>query len=184
MVVSQGYIYQRNIQGDIIRIFNNEGELVGEYAYDAYGNHTIITDVDGIASINPFRYRGYYFDEETKFYYLNSRYYDPETGRFISPDSIEYLDPNSINGLNLYVYCGNNPIMYVDPTGHFLISTAVALGFWIGLGIGAIAGATAGGIIAYNIAKDNGINGWGLFGVTMLGIVGGGIIGGAIGAAV
>ena len=59
-------------------------------------------------------------DFETGLYYLNSRYYDPEVGRFISPDDISYLDPDSINGLNLYVYCSNNPVMYYDPTGHWL----------------------------------------------------------------
>jgi RHS repeat-associated protein len=76
-----------------------------------------------IGHINPFRYRGYYYDEETQLFYCNSRYYSPELCRWISPDSIEYLDPSSINGLNLYCYCLNNPIMYVDPTGHFAIST-------------------------------------------------------------
>ena len=66
--------------------------------------------------------------EETGLYYCSSRYYDPEVGRWISPDSIEYLDPESINGFNLYAYCLNNPVMYVDSTGHFAIST-----FLIGL---------------------------------------------------
>ena len=71
-----------------------------------------------VALENPFRYRGYYYDVETKLYYLMTRYYDPETGRFISMDSVEYLNPNSINGLNLYSYCGNNPIMYSDENGN------------------------------------------------------------------
>ena len=61
--------------------------------------------------------RGYYYDTETKLYYLKSRYYDPEVGRFISVDGIEYLDPETINGLNLYAYCGNNPVMNVDSNG-------------------------------------------------------------------
>ena len=76
---SKEYIYQRNIQGDIIGIFDNNGNQVGGYNYDGYGNHTITLDVDGIASLNPFRYRGYFYDNETHLYYLNSRYYDPET---------------------------------------------------------------------------------------------------------
>ena len=72
---------------------------------------------------------------------------------------------------------------YVDPSGHFLISTAVAVGFWIGLAVGAVAGATAGGIIAYNAATDSGAEGWDLFGLTVLGAVGGGLLGGVAGAA-
>ena len=84
-----------------------------------------------IGQLNPFRYKGYYYDDETGLFYCNSRYYNPEWGRWISPDSIEYLDPESINGLNLYCYCMNNPIMYANPSGHFgilatlLISTLV-----------------------------------------------------------
>ncbi len=74
-------------------------------------------DTDGIATLNPFRYRSYYFDEETGLYYLQTRYYDPELGRFISADSIEYLDPETLGGLNLYAYCGSNPVMAVDSTG-------------------------------------------------------------------
>ena len=74
-------------------------------------------NTDGIATLNPFRYRSYYFDEETGLYYLQSRYYDAELGRFISADSIEYLDPETIGGLNLYAYCGNNPVMGYDPEG-------------------------------------------------------------------
>ena len=130
------FIYERNILGDIVRIHNSEtGTIVGEYAYDSYGNHSIIKDVDGIATLNPFRYRGYFFDSESNLYYLNSRYYDPEVGRFISPDIISILDETKgqINGLNLYCYCRNNPIMYADPTGHFAIST-----FLISLAIGAL----------------------------------------------
>lgn len=72
--------------------------------------------------MNPFRYRGYYYDTETKLYYLQTRYYDPETGRFLNMDSIDYADPENLNGLNLYAYCNNNPVMYVDPTGHFVMA--------------------------------------------------------------
>ena len=80
-----------------------------------------------IAKLNPFRYRGYYYDTETGLYYLNSRYYDPSVGRFINADDISYIRPTDINGLNLFAYCGNNPVMYTDPDGTFIISLIVGL---------------------------------------------------------
>lgn len=95
-----------------------------KYVYDAWGNHAVldadgndIDDAEHIGNLNPFRYRGYYYDAETGLYYLQTRYYDPETGRFISQDSIEYADPTTVNGLNLYAYCLNNPIKFVDYSG-------------------------------------------------------------------
>ena len=97
------YYYIKNLQGDIIKIVGEDGTVYGEYSYDAWGNCTIVTDKSGIAPLNPFRYRGYYYDAETGLYYLQTRYYDPTIGRFISPDSVDYLDPESINGLNLYL---------------------------------------------------------------------------------
>ena len=78
-----------------------------------------IGDAAHIGNRNPIRYRGYYYDTETGLYYLKSRYYDPETGRFITIDDISYLDPETINGLNLYAYCGNNPVMNIDPNGNW-----------------------------------------------------------------
>ncbi len=100
--------------------------MVAQYIYDAWGNHKVLdgngkadSNSDSIGHLNPFRYRGYFFDVETLLYYCNSRYYDPKTGRFISPDDISYLDPETIGGLNLYAYCQNNPAMYADPTGYF-----------------------------------------------------------------
>lgn len=125
------YLYRKNVQGDITHIYRKNGDRdlveVAHYAYDAYGNTEIVSETDKIGSLNPFRYRGYYFDIETKLYYLISRYYDPETCRFISADSIEYLDPETLGGLNLYAYCCNNPVMNVDPTGKFLLSFLAAL---------------------------------------------------------
>ena len=113
----QKYFYRKNLQGDIIGIYDSCWNLLGLYEYDAWGN--LLSQVGSeILNINPFRYRGYYYDAETGLYYLNSRYYDPETGRFISPDSLKYLDPTYNNGLNLYTYCGNNPVMHVDPNGY------------------------------------------------------------------
>ena len=131
------YYFRKNIFGDIIEVFASDGTSVASFVYDAYGK--VLTESGTMASKVPFRYRGYYYDQETRLYYLQSRYYDPATGRFISPDSIEYLAPAVIHGLNLYAYCGNNPVMGYDPEGTWDWST-----FWTGLGklitaIGAIA---------------------------------------------
>ena len=130
------YIYHKNIFGDIVAIYQGATK-VAEYAYDAYGRNFINVDIDGIATSNPFRYRGYYWDSDLSLYYLMSRYYDPATSRFINTDSLEYLDPESIHGLNLFAYCGNNPVMNVDPEGHVALSIiliAAAIGFAVSFG--------------------------------------------------
>ena len=115
--------------------------------------------------------------EETGLYYLQTRYYDPEIGRFISPDSIDYADPETINGLNLYVYCGNNPVMNVDPSGTF---------FWT-IFIGAIiAGALFGAISGGMSAVGNGQSFWAgaLVGALTGAVTGAALgLGGALGAA-
>ena len=119
------YIYRKDAQGNIIALLDGSGNVVVQYVYDAWGNHAVldangadITDVDHIGNLNPFRYRGYYYDTETGLYFLKTRYYDPETGRFITIDDISYIDPETINGLNLYAYCGNNPVMRTDENGN------------------------------------------------------------------
>ena len=111
------YIYHKNIFGDVTEIYDASGTLVGKYNYTAFGVCEITLDTNGIAAKNPIRYRGYYYDTETELYYLKYRYYDPELGRFMTIDGIDYIEPDTINGLNLYAYCGNNPIMAVDPNG-------------------------------------------------------------------
>ena len=113
------YLYERGARGDVVRIYDKSGSVAAEYAYDAYGNCEVLADAGGIASLNPFRYRGYYYDEETGLYYLNARYYDPSLGRFLSPDSLSYLDPSAAEGMNLFAYCQCDPVNKVDPTGHF-----------------------------------------------------------------
>jgi len=114
------YTYRKNLQGDITHILSGS-TVVAEYVYDAWGNHKIVTNTNGIADFNAVRYRGYYFDTEIELYYLKSRYYDPETGRFISPDDISILNKAKyiVNGLNLYSYCLNNPIKYTDKAGQW-----------------------------------------------------------------
>ena len=112
------YWYQKNMQGDVVRILNASGAEVVSYAYDAWGK---VLSVSGslsstVGAANPFRYRGYYYDTETGWYYLNTRYYDPNVGRFLSPDTI--LGANGgLLGYNLYAYCNNNPVMFADPSG-------------------------------------------------------------------
>ena len=110
--------------------------IVVKYKYDTWGNHAVLnadgTDCEsGIGVLNPFRYRGYYYDTETGLYYLKTRYYDPEVGRFVSRDSIEYADPETINGLNLYAYCGNNPVMSIDLLGTSWNSFWNSVGNWL-----------------------------------------------------
>ncbi|MDE6372888.1 MAG: glycohydrolase toxin TNT-related protein [Clostridia bacterium] len=114
--------YRKDVQGNIIALLDSNGAVVVKYVYDAWGNHAVLDAngkdvISGIGILNPFRYRGYYYDTETELYYLQTRYYDPELGRFISQDSVEYADPETVNGLNLYAYCVNNPVMGYDPNG-------------------------------------------------------------------
>jgi len=172
------YYYRKNIQGDVTHILDINGNVRGEYAYDAWGNHKIIVNEDGVADINPFRYRSYYFDSETNLYYLRSRYYDPETGRFVNADGISELDPETINGLNLYAYCVNNPIMFHDPAGR---------GFWDSLkklicGVGDFVVDNAVSVVQIAVGVALIATGVGAGLGTML-IIGGtlGMIGGAIG---
>jgi len=119
---------------DITGIYNEEYELIATYEYDSYGkvlsikdaNGNVITDQNHIANRNPFRYRSYYYDIETNLYYLNSRYYNPEWGRFLNADGIIGTNETYI-GYNLYAYCENDPIIYKDVKGDFLgaIGTAI-----------------------------------------------------------
>ena len=111
------YYFIKNLFGDILKVVDENYNIYAEYQYDIWGNCNIISNINNIANINPIRYRGYYYDNETNLYYLNSRYYDSFTHRFISIDSIEYMDFDTLGGLNLWTYCNNNPIMYVDPDG-------------------------------------------------------------------
>ena len=118
-----------------------------KYRYDAWGKCKVldatgaeITDNTHIGILNPFRYRSYYFDHGIGLYFLKTRYYDPEIGRFMTIDDLSYLDPESINGLNLYAYCGNNPVMYADPSGHrwhniIFESTVALIGAIVGMGV-------------------------------------------------
>ncbi|PWL93868.1 MAG: hypothetical protein DBY08_04205 [Clostridiales bacterium] len=114
------YYYIRNLQNDIVGILDSSGTQVVEYAYDTWGKLESVTGAmaETIGRENPLRYRGYYYDEETGFYYLQSRYYDPETGRFLNADET-VLTGQGITSGNMYAYCANNPVMNYDPSGCF-----------------------------------------------------------------
>ena len=150
------YFYRKDAQGNIMALLDNNGAVVVEYKYDAWGNHeaeVASEEYVALAEKNPFRYRSYYYDEETDLYYLQTRYYDPEVGRFLSQDDVSYLAPDNINGLNLYAYCSNNPVMNVDPTGRFVITISMLIGALV---VGAITGAVIGGIAGGVTAAING----------------------------
>ena len=109
------YYYVLNAQGDVVRIVDSSRNTVASYTYDPWGK--IISSSGTLANVNPLRYRGYYYDSETGFYYLQSRYYDPEIGRFINADSYASTDATGLLSTNMFAYCENNPVMRVDPTG-------------------------------------------------------------------
>ena len=153
------YFYKKDLLGNVTEILDTTGTTVVKYTYDAWGNHKVLNpngteniSTEFVGNINPIRYRSYYFDTETGLYYLQSRYYDPQTGRFISMDSIDYLDPETINGLNLYAYCLNNPIAFTDPSGH----SALLIGLLIFTGAMTLGGAIYGGVSAGMAGGDVG----------------------------
>ncbi|MFA5037703.1 MAG: RHS repeat-associated core domain-containing protein [Candidatus Izemoplasmatales bacterium] len=114
------YFYLTDLLGNIISILAEDGTEMVKYEYDAYGN--IINSPTGtLSTINPYTYRGYRYDTEIDMYYLNSRYYNPETGRFISSDGL-LGETDDIQSTNMYAYCANNPIANVDPTGFWVMS--------------------------------------------------------------
>ncbi len=156
------YLFIRDALNNVIAIIDSKSsKVITRYNYDAWGRHeirdennNIVVDLDGtiyneyvdtinefIGYINPIRYRGYFFDNETSLYYLNARYYNPKLGRFISLDTLSILDDTmgEINGLNLYMYCKDNPVMYADPSGCFAISLLV--GLFVSFAIGTAASA-------------------------------------------
>ena len=115
----------RNGQNDVTGIVDSTGVVVVKYSYDAWGKQLSVTDgagnpitnADHVGIINPIRYRGYYYETETGYYYLNSRYYNPEIGRFINSDGKMAGVGESIQGYNLFAYCFNNPVNLSDENG-------------------------------------------------------------------
>ena len=114
------YYYYKNVQGDITAIVDSAGQKVVEYTYDAWGK--VLSTTGSLASTigqsNPYRYRGYWYDSETGLYYLQSRYYDPQTGRFINADGFVSTGQGVLS-CNMFAYCENNPVCRVDAQGYF-----------------------------------------------------------------
>lgn len=120
------YYYITNLQGDVMAVESATGSSVAQYAYDAWGN--IIAIMGTLAELNPLRYRGYVYDQETGFYYLQSRYYDPVTARFVNTDMYVSTGPRIV-GNNMFAYCNNAPVSSFDHTGKATVT--ISYGFSI-----------------------------------------------------
>ena len=180
------YWYEKNLQGDIVAVYDEDGTKLVTYTYDAWGNCTVSYPNNGSSSTaiyNPFRYRGYYLDTETGFYYLNSRYYDPAIGRFITPDKLSTVNitPLDLTDKNLYAYCDNNPLTRTDDGGEFWHIIAGGV-------IGGLIGAASKIVCNVVEGKDNVMEGVGMAAVTgaasgALAATGVGLVGQAAGGA-
>ena len=176
----QNYFYVRNAQNDIIGLVDTSGNWVVEYQYDAWGKLLVTsgTLANTLGLVNPYRYRGYRYDAETGLYYLNSRYYDPQVGRFINADDSGVLDGSNDHLLenNLFAYSLNNPVNHTDEDGQWpKWATKVAIG------IGVIALCAAVTVITGGAGA--GVAGFIAAGA-LNGAIGGAVSGAAIGAGV
>lgn len=166
---TEKYLYIRDQLQNIIGISDINGNIVVKYSYDAWGaiKSIIDTSSSGIGKLNPFRFKGYYYDNESSMYYCKTRYYVPQWGRWLSADSIEYLNPESINGLNLYIYCENDPINRFDSSGHSWKSFWNSMGSWFSEHWVELAIGTAfiiGGAVVTALTCGTGTTAWAAFG--------------------
>ncbi len=151
------YYYVLNAQGDVIALADQNGNLIAKYSYDPWGKLLSVTpngwlDEQNayyleVAEANPLRYRGYYYDAETGFYYLQSRYYDPEIGRFINADSYASTDATGLLSTNMFAYCENDPVNRSDPSGEVYLEvllTGAAIGIFKQFATDVISNAIAG----------------------------------------
>ena len=175
------YYYVLNLQGDTVALYDPARNITAvNYEYDAWGREISWSTYDsgyaGLLYGNPLTYRGYIYDRETGFYYLQSRYYDPTIGRFLNADDTDYLGASgTLLSWNLFAYCENSVVYARDPQGHFVITTTML----ICAGIGALVLGVAGGFAGYYISKKMSIP----KGSRWKYIAGGALIGAAIGAA-
>ena len=164
------YYFFKNLQGDIIAITDKDAKVVAKYSYDAWGVCTISQDSSdcGIATVNPFRYRGYYYDSEIGLYYLQSRYFNPSVGRFINADEIVNLGVGrSIPCFNLFTYAENTPISMIDENGYAAINIVCAA-------IGAVIGWPIGDWVAKKLGY---YSGWKYWAIRAGVVIGGAVIG-------
>lgn len=149
------YFYMTNQMGDVIAVTDSEGNVIVQYVYDEWGKLLNVYTVNEdnaeqieAANANPLRYRGYYYDSETGYYYLQSRYYDASICRFINADipEIAQMSKDAAVGINLFAYCNNDPVNNSDPTGYWIVNVIC------GVACGAIFGA-----LAYLICKVIGV---------------------------
>ena len=119
------FYYVHNLQGDVeALVHGSTGNVSIWYSYDASGNTVVSGNMDHpgantLININPFRYRSYVYDSETGLYYVSSRYYDPEIGRWINADSVIAGVGGNVKGYNLFAYCFNNPVNMDDQAGNW-----------------------------------------------------------------
>ena len=158
--IERTYLYVTNLQGDVLSIIDETtGQTAVSYVYDAWGKliskSGTSSDYASIYEYNPLTYRGYIYDSETGFYYLQSRYYDPTIGRFLNADDTGFLGiSGALLGWNLFEYCENNSVNNCDPTGY--VTPANIIGALIGL----ILGAVGGYYLSRFLADKIGLKGW------------------------
>lgn len=158
---SERFFYIRDCLQNIIGIVNENGTLVAKYIYDAWGKITSIETLSSsIGELNPFRYKGYYYDVESEMYYCKSRYYVPLWGRWLNADNPNYLSFDQINGSNAFSYCGNNPVMGIDKYGKFWFELCtIAVGAICGMVSCAVSAAITGEQITWKNVVSAGIGG-------------------------